>query len=305
MKTRSMLWGKIEATYGLDPVLAATDAMSVLNLQVSPLEAKLSDRKLTRGFFGSAGKVFVGEQVNLTFDIEMFASGVAGTAPAYGSVMKACAQSETVVANTSVTYAGVETGEQSMTFYFYKDGKQRKIPGARGSVKAKLSAGGVPVWSFSFIGIYSLATDVAFPIPTLTNWKAPLGVQAGITTMSLHGYAGVVSEFTFDQGTKNEYRDKINSEYVAYTGREATTGSVKLEETLMITKDWETTLRNATTGVLTLTHGTTAGNRVVFNGPAVQITSYKESDENGIAMLDLGLEFVDTAAGNGYSIVYN
>ena len=45
------------------------------------------------------------QRVEVTFEVEMAGSGTAGTAPAFGPLLKACGNSETIVTDTSVTYA--------------------------------------------------------------------------------------------------------------------------------------------------------------------------------------------------------
>lgn len=301
---KQTIFGKIEATYGTDPLpVAATDSILVTNVKISPLEITASERNSLRGFLGDTESVMSGENVKFGFDIEMFASGVAGTAPAYGPVFKACANSETIVASTSVTYAGIDTAEPSMTFYYGKDGKRRVITGWRGDVKAKLVKG-IPMWSFEGIGLYTLATDTAMAAPVLTAWKKPLAVEAGVTTVSLHGYTGLVSDFSFNQGSAVVYRNLMNGENVQFNGRKST-GSITIEEPLMAGKDFETIIRAATTGALAVTHGTAAGNRVKINAAQTQIISYAEAEQDGVAMLTLGLKFVSTAANNEYSIVYD
>lgn len=301
---KQVLLSKIETTYGTDPTpVGATDAVVASNIRISPLEINASARSLVRGFFGSSGKVISGSHVKFGFDIEAFTSGVAGTPAAYGPLMKGCAQSETVSAGVSVTYAGISAAEQSMTHYFNRDGKLRKISGWRGSVKLKMSTKGVPMLSFDGIGLYTLATDTALPAATLTAWKTPLGVSAGITTASLHGYSGIITEFNFDQGNSNIYRDGINGEGVYFTGRNVT-GSLTMEEPTIAQKDFESIVANATLGAFTLTHGTVAGSKLQVNGASVQIVSYAETAVDDIAMIQLGLEFLPGAAGNDeYSIV--
>jgi len=295
---KQVLMSKIETTYGVDPApVGATDSVLASNIRITPMEINSSDRSVVRGFFGSAGKIVSGAHVKFGFDIEAFTSGVAGTPAAYGPLMKACAQSENVSAGVSVTYAGVSAAEQAMTHYFNRDGKLRKISGWRGSVKLKMSPKSTPMWSFDGIGLYTLATDTVMPAATLTAWKTPLPVSAGITTASLHGYSGIITEFNFDQGNNVVYRDGINGEGVYFVGRK-TTASLTMEEPTMAQKDFESIVKNGTLGVFTLTHGTVAGSKLQVNGASVQVTSYAETAVDDIAMIQLGLEFLSGAAGN-------
>jgi hypothetical protein len=56
--------------------------------------------------------------VGVKFGHRLFGSGVAGTAPKYGPLWKACWLSETIVASTSVTYASNIYGAPSLTLGF-------------------------------------------------------------------------------------------------------------------------------------------------------------------------------------------
>ncbi len=296
---KQILWGKLESTYATDSVpLGTTDAIVAQNVKLERLKGKAQKRSGIRASLGSVGYIYVGEHLGISFEVEMFASGVAGTAPAYGSIMKACAQSEAVVAATSVTYAGIDTAEQSMTFYFNRDGKLHKLTGARGDVSTGLSSEGIPVWKYSFIGLYNGPTDTAMSASTLTAYKKPLPISSKNTTASIHGYAGLVSAFDFALGNKNTYRDDINGEGVYFTDR-AVTGSVTLQEVSVATKDWDAIILNETLGAVSITHGSVAGSKVGISGTNVQIIGISDADLGGIQGVKLDLDFQD------YAIVYN
>lgn len=298
---KQVMYSKLEATYGVDPVpLGATDAVVANNVRISPVEVTAIARPGVASFFGGAGKIIAGEHVKFGFDVEMFTSGVAGTPAAYAALMKGAAHAETIVALTSVTNTPITSGEQSMTHYFNRDGKLRKITGWKGSIKAKMSPKGIPMWSFDGVGLYLPATDVVLGAATLTTWKSPLAVGAGTTVATLFGFAALVSEFSFDQGSKVVYRELINGESVQIIDR-ASTASIVIEEPSIAAKDFELLFRMGTLGALSITHGTVAGSKLQHSAAQVQIVSLAETVVDDIAHLTLGLEYIPSADGNDYS----
>lgn len=290
---KQILLGKLEPTYGVDSVpVGATDAIVAQNVKLERLKGKAQKRAGIRSTLGSVGHIFVGEHLGLSFEVELFASGVAGTAPAYGSIHKACAMSEALVAATSVTYAGVDSGEQSMTFYFNRDGKLHKLTGARGDVSVGISAEGVPVWKYTFTGLYNGPVDAVMGAVTLTGYKKPLHVSSKNTIATVHGYAGLISAFDFALGNKITYSDKINGESVKFTDRQ-TTGSITMEEPSQATKDFDALVLSEALGAVSVTHGTVAGSKVAISGANVQIIGISDVDLGGIQGIKLDLDFQD------------
>jgi hypothetical protein len=88
-----------------------SDAIQVTNVEVTPIESDNVQAAAFQGFIGGStrGTLVANKRVSITFDVELAGSGSAGTAPAFGPLLKAAGLSETVVAVTSVTYAGVSS----------------------------------------------------------------------------------------------------------------------------------------------------------------------------------------------------
>lgn len=89
---------KPEATYGTDASPAATDAVLCRNMEINPMEGSQVEREFTRPYFGASGAIRVENYVTLSFETELAGSGAAGTAPEWGSLLKACNFTETVTA---------------------------------------------------------------------------------------------------------------------------------------------------------------------------------------------------------------
>jgi hypothetical protein len=88
-----------------------SNAIQVTNVEVTPIESDNVQAAAFQGFIGGStrGTLVANKRVSITFDVELSGSGTAGTAPAFGPLLKAAGLSETVVAITSVTYAGVSS----------------------------------------------------------------------------------------------------------------------------------------------------------------------------------------------------
>jgi hypothetical protein len=95
-----------------------------------------------------------------------------------------------------------------------------------------------------------------------------------------------------------QYRELIGcTKEVLITDRKPS-GQVMIESVPIATKDFFSIATGTTTGNLTLTHGTTAGNRVVFTSAQTDITSPTYGDMNGVIMLNLPYVSLPTTAGN-------
>lgn len=296
---RSVLLAAIESTYGTDAVpTVAANAMLASNIKVTPMNQDMVERKNAKIYMGKQGKIPGSRHMELTFDTELAGSGTAGTAPACGVLMKACAMQETIVALTSAAYSPVSTGEQSATIYYNVDGLQYKMLGARGSFSLKFSQKGVPMISWKFVGLFGGIADVAIAAPTLTAWKDPVAfTSANSTPVTLHGLAAKFSEITLDIGNSMAFRPLIGTEDVSFGDRGAT-GKATFENPAIATKDFWTIINAGTLGALSLTHGQTAGNKVIVAGPSVQLSAPGLSSADNIEMLGVSMDLLPTAAGN-------
>lgn len=300
---KKVILAKIEPTYGTDPVpTGAANAVLARNVNLNPLEQDTVDRNLVRPYLGANQKIPTGSRVVLDFEVEQAASGTAGTAPAWGPLMRACGHSETIVASTSVTYAPISASFESVTIYVNVDGVLHKLTGARGTLSATWPNKDIPVLKFTFTGLWNQVTDTAAPVPTYTAWKDPLPVSAINTTpYTLHGFAAVMSELSFDMGGTLVHRSLVGgSEQVLITDR-AGTGSTTIEATTVAQKDWWSIAKNATLGALSITHGIVAGSKVTFAAPKVQLDAPQYSDLDGIQMIQMGLTFTPNAGNDEYT----
>jgi len=295
---------KTEVTYGTDPTpTGVANAVLASEVKLSPMEMKTVDRNLIRPFLGNSDKLPTQIYNRLEMTLELAGSGAAGTAPAMGPLLKACGFAETTSAGVSVAYAPVSSAFSSGAFHFNLDGVLHKGLGARGTVSFSLKNNERPVAKFVFTGLFVAVADGALPAVTLTSWKTPLPCNRTNTpTFLLHGYAGMLDDLQLDVANDVQYRGLIGGgEFVRIVDRKPK-GSVLMEAVKVADKDWWTSIKDVTTGALSVIHGVTAGNIVEFAGPKVQVHTPSYQEQSGIAMLSAQLEILPNA-GNDELVV--
>jgi hypothetical protein len=290
---------KTESTYGTDATPTGSDALTVRSLDISPIDADVVDRDLVRPYLGSSTQLLANIKVQCNFEVELAGSGTAGTAPRWGPAMLACGTAATTVASTSVTYAPVSSAFSSATVYYFADGIKHAVTGWRGTFEIRGELGQIPVIAYTGTGIYSTPTDTAVGAVTYGSQADPLIFTSGNTTaFSLFSYSGCLSSFSFAMNNEIQYRELIGcTKEVLITDRKPS-GQVMIESVPIATKDFFSIATGTATGNLTLTHGTTAGNRAVFTGAQTDITNPTYGDMNGVIMLNLPCVFLPTTAGN-------
>jgi hypothetical protein len=290
---------KIETTYGTDPTpTGSANAILVRNMSITPLNAENVSRDLVRPYLGASEQLIASSYVSIEFEVEMAGSGTAGTAPAYGSLLQACGMSETVVAVTSVTYAPVSSAFKSVTLYYNVDGVLHKITGARGNVEMTINSRQIPVFKFSFTGLFNAPTDAAAPSVTYTSFQTPLAANSDNTTgFSLFSYSGAMESMSINFNNAIQYRSLIGAEDVLMTDRQVS-GQVVFEAPTIATKDFFSLALGTTLGALDITHGTTGGNKVQIVSSRVDVSNPSYQDQNGIQMLQVPMTFVPSTSGN-------
>lgn len=299
---QKLLLMKAEVTYGTDSVpTASANAFLTVNGQIKPLVHQKVQRNLDGGRLGNEGELVVGEYVELSFEVEAAGSGAAGTAPAYGPALIACAMAETVVATTRVDYKPVDSGETSATAYFYIGQLRHKVLGCRGTVKLTGAALAIPKFAFTFIGLYGGIASGAQGSPTLTGFKDPEEVSFANTSITLHGATLGVKSFEVDIGIENQYRNITNYEGINYVDRQAK-GSVLFEAPDIATKDWMATIKSETRDVLSITHGSAAGKKVIVSAPKAQLIDPQYQEDQKLLMIQAGLNLCVGTVADDFTI---
>ena len=290
---------KKESTYGTDATPIGTDALLVRNLEITPVEADVVSRDLIRNYLGNSPQLLANTRVSITFQVEMAASGTAGTAPRFGSILQACGMAETIVASTSVSYAPVSSAFSSASIYFNNDGIRHIMTGCRGSFTLTAEVGQIPTIDFTMVGVYNAPTDTAAPSTTYSAQASPLIFKQGNTSaFSFFSYAGCLQSVSFDMANETVYRELVGCTKEVLITNRAPSGTVMIEAPALATKDFFALSQTETTGALTFLHGTTAGNRVTFTASQCDVGNPSYADQDGVQMLNIPYVAVPSTAGN-------
>ena len=296
-----------ESSYGNDPTPDAADAVLVRDLNITPQQSDVVNRDVVRPYLGASEQLLANTRVECSFSVELAGSGAAGTAPQYGKALQACGLSETIVADTSVTYAPVSASFSSVTIYYNIDGLRHKVTGCRGTFSINCTVGEIPTIDFTFTGVYVAPDDSALPSATYANQASPLIFKNGNTSsFQLLSFAGALQAFSFDLGNNLVYRELVGGTKEVLLTDRAGTGSTTLEAVSIASKDYfAAALTDTSLGNLDFTHGGTAGNIVDFASTRVDIGDVSYSDQDGIAMFNIPYTCVPSTSGNDeFSLAY-
>ena len=295
-----------ESSYGTDPTPAATDVVLVRDLSITPQSSDVVNRDVVRPYLGASQQLLANTRVECTFSVELAGSGTAGTAPRYGSALKACGFSETVASGTSVTYEPISASFSSVTIHYNVDGVRHIVTGCRGNFSLNTSVGEIPSIDFTFTGIYNAPTDTALPSVTYGNQATPLIFKNGNTTsFQLLSYAGALMSLTMDVGNSLVYRELVGGTKEVLLTDRAANGSVTIEAPTMAQKDYfAAALVDTTLGNLTITHGTAAGNICRFSSTKVDIGDVAYGEADGVNMLEIPYTLVPSSANDEMSLVF-
>jgi hypothetical protein len=297
---KRLILAKTESVYGTDITPAGTDAVLVRELEITPQASDTVERELVRPYMGAFQQLLANTRVEVTFQVELAGSGTAGTAPRYGSILKACGFSETVVATTSVTYAPISSSFSSCTIYYNVDGTLHKLTGCRGTFTLNGEVGEIPYIEFEMTGIYNAPTATALPATTYTNQATPLLFKNGNTTsFQLLSYSGCLQSIELEMGNEIVYRELVGcTKEVLITDRQVT-GTAMIEAVALGTKDYfAAAITEGALGNLQFTHGITAGNIVAVSSTAIDIGDVSYEDSDGIQMLSIPVIAVPGSSGN-------
>lgn len=303
---------KLETTYATDPVpTGGANAMLVSNQQITPLENNLVNRDLVRPFLGGSEQLVGTRFKRVQFDVEAVGSGTAGTAPAWGPLLRACGMAETLTATTRVDYLPITSSMESVTIYYYDDGVLHKLLGARGTFTLNLKEGEIPKFSFNFMGIDGGDTAAANPSVTLTNFLTPEVVvdanSGDVTIGATHSSSGApaltggtsypsLGIENIDIGHAVNFQPLLGGETVEITDRQAV-AKLMLDLTAAQEVSFAATVKAASTQSVGLQHGTVAGRKLLVFMPAVQLSNWGKGELNGKRLVTYDMR-INPSAGN-------
>ena len=317
LNRKTVILAKVETTSGTDAVpTGAANALQVTNMSITPLDAKNVDLNLILPWFGSSPQLVGTASVKCSFTVPLAGSGTAATAPAWGALLLACANSELtgLTVPNRVEYLPQTDTLKTATIYYYDDGVLHKLLGAFGNCKLSAKSGEAPMLTFDFIGLDGGATAVANATAVLTAWKVPVAItKANVTDIQLGcTYAtGVLSGgtvynstgLTLDWGNKVAFAPMLTTEQVVLTDRDMV-GTVSIElSAAQEVAQLASVKANALQG-MGFVIGTTAGNRIMLYMPSVQLLNPKKEDFNGMRIIGFDMRVCPVAGNDELRIVH-
>jgi len=300
---------KTEVTYGVDSVpTGAANAMLVSNATFN-LAYNNVERNFIRPYFGGSGQLAGTRFVEINFEVELANSGTAGTAPAWGPVLRACGMAEAILATPArVEYTPVSASFSSVTIYYHIDGVRRVALGAMGNVEIMLNEGAAPMLRFSMVGLDGGRTATADPSVTLTAFRAPqvvTDVNSGDVNLGCTYAAGALSSGTVfpSRGLSINLQNTVSRK--ALLGGQAVQisdrnvqGSMQLDLTAAQEVSFMTDINASTNTTLGFTHSTGAGVGIIVHAPQVQRIDPTDQEYEGDVHIGQNLRFTPTTAGN-------
>lgn len=211
----------------------------------------------------------------------------------------------TLLYTTTAVYAPISASLPSLTFYFNVDGVLHMMTGARGSVEFTVAAKQIPVMKFTFMGIYNSPSDTSAATPTYTSFQQPLVANTDNTaSFSLLSYSGYLEQMSLNVANDVQYRTLIGTESVEIIDRKPS-GQFVIEAPTIAAKDYFTAALAGTTGTMSVTHGTQAGNRVTLACARVQLQGPQYQESQGIQMLQLPFVATPSTGNDEISITVN
>ena len=303
---KQVILAKIESTYNVDPTPAtSSDEIFVDSIEESNEGLRILERTGPKNTLGPLAPVYAGTLIGLTITVRAAGSGTAGTPPRHGVLHRAAGLGETIVASTSVAYAPVSSGFESITIYRYYDGKLRKYTGCVGNLAMAQDTGDFTVFTYTLVGHLVSETDVALATLTFAD-AVPIPAIAG--TFTFDSYNAIIGNLSFDLGNAVaqavDYNGSDGYGTIRITDRNVT-GSFDPEDVLVATYDFWSEFTGATTAAMsTAALGPAAGNQIALTFPALKLTNVSPGDRDGILTRAIEFSAVESAGDDQVTITY-
>lgn len=267
-KSKIILVGA-EATYGVDPGLLAANAQLLTDVQIQPMEGEDVSRNLELPYQGAQEKLPTAFRAILTGSFELVGSGTAGTPPAWGPLLRACAAAQVVTANTSVEYTPVSDNHESVAMHFYIGPSRHIFLGSRGTAVITCNAQGIPVARVTITGLWTLPADNARPtgIDLSAFQKPQVASKANTPGLTIGGAPFVMRNYELNLGRDVQARMLVGAERIVIVDQ-AETLRTTVEAVPYATYNPFQIARDSTRQAIVLQHGTIVGRKVEISTPA-------------------------------------
>lgn len=304
--SRRVVTGDLEVTQGTDATpTPAANSLRCEEPEFAWLDPRTYEPRSVKPSLGREQNSYGGALGQLTFRVVVRGSGVAGTPPECGPFLVACGLGETIVPSTSVTYAPISTGRETISTYYYDDGKLTKLLGSYGNVEFVADVGQPLMANFTFEGHVVDPVDDALPAPNYATVEAPVVLGAAF---QVDGFSAKISNWNFglqneiakpgDQSAADGYGDlDITDRNIA--------GSFDPLDTLIAQYDWVSKWKANTLMALASGQiGGTAGNIINISMPAIQYQEFTDGERERLKSLEVGFGAKEVTGDDEVSIAF-
>lgn len=310
---QSLLTLAPEATYNTAPATGYVAIEVLRDPDVAPFVAERVAAETVRPYWGADRVQLVNRRVTISLEVYLTGSGTAGTAPAWGPLMLAAGASETIVANTSVTYALVNAVSSSLTMRWHtgdgaSGGIRHQVTGFRcSSFGIVANVGEFPRLRCEGVGIYSQPTALALPTVAYANQAVPFAITAANTpTVQINSVGNCMGSFEFTASNEIDPQDYAGcSQRIVVTGRSCE-GSIEVMEKLLADQNIYSLAEGDTLVPITWTHsGGGAGNTSQVTIPNADILEPTLADRTGTRFINAPYSAIRTSAATSeFSLVF-
>jgi len=292
VKGITSILGKVQGAQYSPASPAAADGFRAFDIDVQP-QIEVLERAEEVGVLGRPASSGIG-QAHRILTFKSYLAGWGSTfsdAPPELDALFRCAKLLSTPDATGQTYRydPITSGEKWSTFKVYWDQVFHTLTDCQANVKFSGEIGKPMVVEATVHGLWVALADLALVTPTgLHTTKAPVLKGAKFT---LGGDYVPISKFEFDMANPiyplpdPNIADGVSSFKI--TDRNPV-GSFDPEMTLVAKKDYETLLKNGTTGILSCVLDGGTGNKITLYFGQVQIIGLAPSVEGNIRRYNLG-----------------
>lgn len=299
---------KIESAYGTDPTpVAADDAVWARPMELTT-EARELVRNLLSNSLSKPNSIIVPAPIAFNLPVELKShghaeDGLVATPIEIDALLRACGLGVTYDIGTSIAYAPVSTGFESVTVWAHLDGMIHKINGCRGNLEIVIESGEIAVCNFQMRGLWSIPTDGAIVSPTVDTNNP---TKVGGATFTIGGYASVNKGIQLDLGNVLSDRMDVTETYdvkeIEIVDRNVR-GSFEPEAIIEATHTYWANLLANTEAALVCQWGA-AGDIVLIDAPKLQYLSHGWGDRDGRRIYNTALKFNENTGDDEVTLTF-
>lgn len=275
---RHLLYAIPETTVGTaeSPASAPLTVVDAFDVQFTP-DTAFDTREAHYGFGAQRGTIGM-RLGTLTFSTHLYGSASTGWA---SLLLPACGMylDTSVYRLSSLAPASSGNNTDTLTFYFYQDGRRVALHGAMGTWRIVARAGQKIVIEWTFRCIENTPTDVA--LPTFTAPSA-LPARFAAASLTIASVSPKVAELVIDLGNEVQIREDANAAAGAHSAvivNRRVNGTLRIESELVATYSPYADFVAGTTRAFACTLGA-SGNKVDVAIPDFQIAGPPSAQDN-------------------------